>query len=644
MALQGINLPLAFTGQEAVQWDFFSSLGVNDTNLAGYFAGPAFLAWQRMGNIKGWGGPLDKDWRDGQLAMQMQILARMRELGMMPVLPGFSGHVPSGLKDVYSSANFSITRAWGNFNETYTDVTIMTPDQSLFTQLGAQFYRHVTSTMGPSKFYNVDLYNEMEPLRSDDAYLKEANQLTFEAMRQGTEDVDVVFVMQGWLFHEGYWTPERTQAYLSGVPVGNMLILDLNTEQAPVWTKYESFYGHAWSWCLLHNYGGRRGLYGNISRVTTGTIEDNPLLSASARAAKSTMVAIGFTPEAIETNPIMYEVLLDMPWRTESPAVADWVLAYQNRRYGTGSTPSDDAADAWLTLLEGAYQYHWDWKTSSKMEHSPAVTMSVNEGMYSATKYAEALRSLVAAGTSGQVNSTRVGPYDYDVIDLSRQVLADLFVDVHSMFEPAFQLWQFSNINSTDAVEPLGQMLLEMIEDMDGLLGTNINYLFGQWQTAARNSPNTKTDAERANREYNARNQVTLWGPTGQIDDYAAKQWSGLMSRYYGGRWKLFVDTLVTAVKAGQHVDFNAYTSDLLAFEVGWNTKTDAYPDQPKPWPSTVAAAPRADASISLQAAEVILQKYATASAAVKAQYTAMPNTDFSGNDILSPAWTKDVD
>lgn len=27
--------------------------------------------------------------------------------------------------------------------------------------------------------------------------------------------------------------------------------------------------------------------------------------------------------------------------------------------------------------------------------------------------------------------------------------------------------------------------------------------------------------------EYNARNQITLWGPRGEIVDYANKQWAG---------------------------------------------------------------------------------------------------------------------
>ena len=31
--------------------------------------------------------------------------------------------------------------------------------------------------------------------------------------------------------------------------------------------------------------------------------------------------------------------------------------------------------------------------------------------------------------------------------------------------------------------------------------------------------------------EFNARNQVTLWGPNGEINDYAAKSWGGLVKK-----------------------------------------------------------------------------------------------------------------
>ena len=50
-----------------------------------------------MGNIRGWGGPLPQNWINNQLHLQYQILNRTRSLGMIPVLPGFAGHVPMAI-------------------------------------------------------------------------------------------------------------------------------------------------------------------------------------------------------------------------------------------------------------------------------------------------------------------------------------------------------------------------------------------------------------------------------------------------------------------------------------------------------------------------------------------------------------------
>ena len=44
-ALWGINLNLAMTGQEEVQYKVFLQLGLNDTEIRAWFNGPAFLTW-----------------------------------------------------------------------------------------------------------------------------------------------------------------------------------------------------------------------------------------------------------------------------------------------------------------------------------------------------------------------------------------------------------------------------------------------------------------------------------------------------------------------------------------------------------------------------------------------------------------------
>ncbi len=38
--------------------------------------------------------------------------------------------------------------------------------------------------------------------------------------------------------------------------------------------------------------------------------------------------------------------------------------------------------------------------------------------------------------------------------------------------------------------------------------------------------------------------QLTLWGPVGEINDYASKLWSGLVGDYYATRWKVSLSLL----------------------------------------------------------------------------------------------------
>ena len=45
MALNGVNLPLAFVGQEWLWAEVFQSYGLSWKDLYPFFTGPAFLPW-----------------------------------------------------------------------------------------------------------------------------------------------------------------------------------------------------------------------------------------------------------------------------------------------------------------------------------------------------------------------------------------------------------------------------------------------------------------------------------------------------------------------------------------------------------------------------------------------------------------------
>ena len=116
MALQGINLPLAITGQEAIWYKIWTEMGLTDEEVRTYFTGPAHLPWHRMLNIDHWGSPLPESWLDGQAELQKKIVARERELNMRPVLPAFAGHVPPELNRIYPDAKIERMSDWAGFD------------------------------------------------------------------------------------------------------------------------------------------------------------------------------------------------------------------------------------------------------------------------------------------------------------------------------------------------------------------------------------------------------------------------------------------------------------------------------------------------------------------------------------------------
>lgn len=54
----------------------YRNLGLNQSEIDKYFTGPAFLAWNRMGNLRRWAGPLPPTWHLKQLYLQVPRAAR----------------------------------------------------------------------------------------------------------------------------------------------------------------------------------------------------------------------------------------------------------------------------------------------------------------------------------------------------------------------------------------------------------------------------------------------------------------------------------------------------------------------------------------------------------------------------------------
>jgi len=576
MALQGINLPLAFTGQEYVQRALFKEFGMSDQEVHDYFTGPAFLAWFRMGNVQTWAGPLSDYWIDAQHDMQLLILDRMRKFGMTPVLSMFAGHVPPSIKKYYPDAQITEAADWAGFEEKYRTYILEVTDP-LFNKLGKRYIEIQTEAYGTDHIYNGDVYNEMQPPTSNTTYLTESSRGTFEGLKLG--DPDAIWLMQAWLFinERTFWQEPQVKAYLAGVPNDRMILLDLFTEYKPVFSRENNYYGKKWIWCMLHNFGGNPGMWGNLTHVLRQPHLDR------GKGSDNTMDGVGITMEAIGQNYVMYEAILEARWRTEPIAAPQWLYDYLQRRYGEKLGKSTEVQNAWSILEQVVY--HAPTHNVSYIEDRPQVrdlinafevltadnkVLKTNSVSGSLTDLWNAWKLLLSKNLD-QYGASKVDPFNHDIVDLGTNVLTNEFTIRLRNFCIALKNKDLTGVKN------YGNQMLTIIQDMESLLATDNYYLLGKWLADARVlAGSNKTEADLY--EFNARNQLTLWGPDGNINDYARKSWSGLYGDYYYSRWTMFVQDVITAVSSGKDFDQGAFNAKCLNYEKSWQNSKTTYP------------------------------------------------------------------
>ncbi|CAM0873248.1 unnamed protein product [Alopecurus aequalis] len=564
MALQGINLPLAFTGQEAVWQKVFKSFNVTDRDLDDFFGGPAFLAWARMGNLHAWGGPLSQNWFDQQLALQKKILSRMIELGMVPVLPSFSGNVPVVFKKLFPSA--IITRL-GDWNTVDGDprwccTYILDPSDALFIDVGQAFIKQQMKEYGDiTSIYNCDTFNENTPPTNEPAYISSLGSAIYEAMSRGNKDA--VWLMQGWLFYSdaAFWKEPQMKALLHSVPIGKMIVLDLFADVKPIWQMSSQFYGVPYIWCMLHNFGGNIEMYGVLDSVSSGPIDA----------------------------------------RTSYNSTMDWLKTYSSRRYGQSNVKIQKA---WGILYHTIYnctdgiadhnkdyivefpdmspssfssQFSKRRSISLARKHPRFVLSEVSAGLpqphlwYSTKEAVKALELFINAGDDLSKSLT----FRYDLVDLTRQSLSKLANKVYLDAMNSYQKKDSSDLNFHT------KKFLELIVDIDTLLASDDNFLLGPWLESAKSL--ATTEDERTQYEWNARTQVTMWyddtkTEQSQLHDYGNKFWSGLVKSYYLPRASKYFSRLSRSLQENRSFQLDEWRRDWISYSNEWQSGKELYP------------------------------------------------------------------
>lgn len=308
------------------------------------------------------------------------------------------------------------------------------------------------------------------------------------------------------------------------------------------------------------------------------------------------MVGVGLTMEGEEGNEIMYDLLLDQAWDKQPINTGNYFRSWVDSRYHGASSLPNELYYAWNLMRKTVYNNTnlnaAQATTKSIIELAPNTTGLLNRTghhpttiTYNPTVLTEAWEHFYNAAVREPTLWDNEA-YTFDLTDITRQVLANAFNPLYIEFVKAANS-SLDGTYSPAKASKIGEQMTSLLLDLDAVLTANGNAQFSlpAWIAAARAwaSPTDVTNKSSTNSssttriasfyEYNARNQVTLWGPMGEISDYASKQWGGLIRSYYVPRWQLFINyTLSNGTKVnGENA---ALESILLTFEEDWQGQT----------------------------------------------------------------------
>lgn len=167
----------------------------------------------------------------------------------------------------------------------------MDPTDSLFTRMGRVFLEEQARLFGAHGVYAADPFHESAPPVDTPEYLKAVGETIHRLFREF--DPQSTWAMQSWSLRE---------AIVKAVPKEALLILDLrgsSTSKAEFW-GYPTVVGN------LHNFGGRINMHGDLALLASNQY-------SKAKRLNPAVCGSGLFMEAIEQNPVYYELAFEMP-------------------------------------------------------------------------------------------------------------------------------------------------------------------------------------------------------------------------------------------------------------------------------------------------------------------------------------------
>ncbi len=506
MALHGYNMAMAPVATEAIATRVWTDLGLTREEIDDFYTGPAHLPWQRMGNIQGVGGTLSDAWHTDQIALQKRLLARMRELGIEPVIQSFAGFVPKGLKRVTPSLTVHETLWNGGFPPKQRPVVLL-PDDPVWADIMKRFVTRWKAEFGDAKYFLVDSFNEMQlPPGDPVTLLGNYGSKTYEALTAAAPDA--VWVLQGWMFNyqRNIWNASTVKALVESVPADRLLILDYANDYKSNWDDFSAFHGRSWMMGYVPNMGGKTAWTGRMqfyASQAAKTVESS---------RKGNLVGFTISGEGLENNEVLYELITDSAWSTTAIDLSTWLTAYAANRYGH-SLPEVDAA--WQKFRSSVY--------SSFTPH-PTFGWQGGAGLgfgsvYRDPAFIDAVKLFLSAAPAlGQDPN-----YRDDAVEMAAIALG---LRAQEWFNAA---QQSASLTDSATTTRAGQRGIDLLLEADRLLESHSLDRLERWIDFSHKHDGTAAD--KTAWEKSARQIVTTWGPP--VNDYSCRIWSGLIRDFY---------------------------------------------------------------------------------------------------------------
>lgn len=556
MAMNGINMPLAVIGTEAVWYETLLEFRFSDSEALDTISGPASWAWQLMTNIEGNLPPSDKKYVYERLELGKKILKRYNEFGMYPIQQGFSGHVPKLLKEKYPNAKILEKPSWCMFPK----AAQLDPLDPLFKEFGTVYLNRLKELMGCYHFIACDPFHEGTPPKKGRRYLK----MVGKAINKLYEDFDKesVWVMQGW---------SMRKHIVRAVPKERLLILDINSLRTK---QFHNLWGYSVVSGMLHNFGGKNAMQGKLKTHCHSLYKE-------LKDRGANVIGTGMFMEGTEQNPVIYDLQFQMLTEDNDVDCEKWLDNYIIRRYGKSD---GNISKVFEILLDTCYRSdgYAENEVGSVIASLPQLMPEKSSPCdniyvwYDTKKLEKALPLFLSVSDELKSNDG----YQYDLCDLTRQIMSNRFHDRQIDFKKAYLN---KDINE---VEKIASEQIELLNDLDELLSHRKEMSLSKWINDSHNL--AVGDEEKKYFDLNARAQITLWGDIDSdaifLCDYSWREWSGLIKEYYAVRWQMFYDEAITCLKSNKKLVVSPSTTfddrknysktefgkKMLQFEKNW--------------------------------------------------------------------------